>query len=103
MGGPIGKALAKDIAKKLSAVDETQKSDCHDIMVVYFRGRLVASFGIRRSSNKDIAHPHIPKDLGVNEFFAKELGQCTKSRLQWLKKRGLIHDTARTEDDEPEE
>ncbi len=98
-GGPIGKDLAWDIASKLKAVDETQPNDVHDIVGVYFRGRLVATFGICRGSRKDKGHGHIPKDLQVPERFAKELGWCPKSRLDWLKKRGLVDEDADTEDE----
>jgi hypothetical protein len=89
-GGPITKEHARKLIKKLGAVDETQKADVHDMWVVYHNGEMVASFGIRRGSRKDISHPHIPGDLGVNERFVKDMASCTKSLDDWLRKRGFI-------------
>lgn len=86
----ITKEHAERIATKLGAIDETKKGDEHDEMVIYHEGQYVASFGIRRGSKKDAGHGHVPKNLGVNTHFAKELAICTKSRLEYLEKVGII-------------
>jgi hypothetical protein len=90
MAGPITKELARKIIKKLGAVDETDPNDEHDLYAVYHAGELVASFQVRRASRKDIPHPHIPRDLRVNEHFTRELAYCPKTREDWLLAAGVV-------------
>ena len=81
----ITKELALKIAKKLEAVDITEPGDEHDDYAVYdATGKVVRTFGIRRSSRKNQGHDHIPKELGVGPNFAKQLGQCTKYKPEYL-------------------
>ena len=84
----ITKELALKIAKKLDAVNESDPGDEHDNYNVYHDGRLVVSFGIRRSSQKDKGHDHIPGELQVGPNFAKQLAQCTKSKRDYLEQIG---------------
>lgn len=90
MPGPITKQLAREIAKKLKAVDETDPSDEHDHYAVYHEGELVGSFGIRRASKRDIPCPNVHRDLKVNVHFARELAYCTKFREDWLRRIGKL-------------
>jgi len=92
MAGPITKELAFAIVKKLKAVDVTDRTDAHDIYFVYHKNEVVGRISIRRASKKDIPCPHVPKDIGVNEHFARLLAQCPKSRNDWLKERGFLED-----------
>ncbi len=86
----ITKELALRIARKLDAVNESDPSDEHDTFAIYHNEILVAAFGIRRSSQKNKGHDHIPKELQVGPNFAKQLAQCTKSKNDYLRKIGAI-------------
>lgn len=80
----ITKELALKIARKLGAkFDEGLKA--HDLALVYHEGRLIAQFGIRRGSSKDLPHDHIPDDLHLRPREARLLGQCPLSRDEWIK------------------
>jgi hypothetical protein len=81
----ITKELALKIARKLGAA-VSNTGGAHDLAAVYEDGVLIASFGIRRGSEKDKGHDHIPADIHVGPSFAKGLGQCPKSRQQWIEK-----------------
>ena len=82
----ITKELALEIAKKLKAEITTRKNKPHDIAVIYHRGKLVAHFGIRRGSRKDLSHDHIPSQIHLGPHDARLLGQCPMSRSDWLEK-----------------
>ena len=88
----ITKELALKIAVKLEAVNESDCGDEHDIYVVYHGQRMVSSFGVRRSSRKSQGHDHIPRELGVGPNFAKLLGQCPKSKRDYLLKIGELEE-----------
>jgi hypothetical protein len=89
-GNQITKEIALRIVDKLKAVDDSRPGAAHDNYVVYHNDREVASFGIRRSSQKNKGHDHIPKELGVGTNFAKQLGQCPKSREDYLRSIGEL-------------
>ncbi len=96
MARQITLELARKIVKKLKAKKIPKRSSAHDFMVVEENGQDVASFGIRRGSEKDQGHDHIPKNLLVTTRFAKDLANCPKSRQDWIdhmKERGLIQDS----------
>jgi hypothetical protein len=80
----ITRELADKIAKKLKATIDRSSSKSHDMVQVFEDGVLITQFGIRRGSEKDKGHDHIPGLIGVGPAFAKLLGQCPKSRDQWL-------------------
>ena len=82
MATQITKQLAKKIARKLKAV--TTPGSKHDFMVVEYKGCVVASFGIRRGSQKNEGHDHVPPALNVGPRFAKDLAQCPKRREDWI-------------------
>lgn len=88
----ITKELAEKIAAKLGAGEEPS-SGAHRLMGVYHEGVLVATFGIRRGSEKDKGHDHVPKELHMSPGFAKRFAQCSKTRQQWIEQmidKGLI-------------
>jgi len=95
--GAVTKEQLKKIIKKLGAVDVTTKTDCHDRYAVYHEGKLLATLGMRRSPTKDIPHPHIPGELGVNEFFTKSIASCSKYKDDWLREIGEL-----AEEEEPQ-
>ncbi len=88
----ITKELALRIVDKLEAVEITDKGDEHDEYGVFHEGQLIQSFGVRRGSRRGAGHDHIPGDLDVGPNFAKQLGQCPKSRDDYLRKMGLLTD-----------
>jgi hypothetical protein len=94
-GRQITKELALKIVKKLEAKKEPDAGGAHDVFLVYDGDdSLVASFGIRHASEKDKGHDHIPKELQVGPNFAKQLGQCPKSRNDYLNEIGASPDSA---------
>jgi hypothetical protein len=88
----ITKELALKIVHKLEAIESTEKGDEHDEYEVYNQQRLIATLGIRRGSRRNSGHDHIPSDLGVGPNFAKQLGQCPKSRNDYLRQIGETTD-----------
>ncbi len=79
----ITKELAIQIAKKLKVKMVSRKA--HDIAVVEHKGRMIAQFGIRRGSRKDMGHDHIPSQIYVSARDARLLGECPLSRSDWIK------------------
>ncbi len=79
----ITKELALKIAKKLEATVGKQKGP-HDIWVVRHNGKMIANFGIRRGSNKELGHDHIPGAIFLHPRQALLLGQCPMSRQEWV-------------------
>ena len=93
MSRVITRELAEKIAEKLGAVRHPKKNRPHDLYPVYHAGRLVAHFGIRRSSEKDKGHDHIPSSIFLSPHAALLLAQCPMSREDWLnvlRGRGMI-------------
>ncbi len=89
----ITKELGLKIVKKLEGKAINTASSAHDIYGIYHETRLVARIGIRRGSEKDKGHDHIPGDIMVGPRFAKDLANCPKSREDWiqaLRERGQI-------------
>lgn len=86
----ITKELALKIVSKLKAEAITTRSDVHDVYAVFHNQQMVGSFGIRRSSQRNKGHDHIPTELGVGPNFAKQLGQYPKSRDDFLRRIGEL-------------
>jgi len=80
----ITKELALKIAKKLKANIKRRSNKAHDIAEIYHEGNLVTQFGIRRGSNKNLGHDHIPRDLHIQPREARLLAECPLSRDDWL-------------------
>jgi len=94
----ITKELALRIVKKLNAKMHPRPDRPHDLACVYEGGKLIAQFGIRRGSNKEQGHDHIPDQLFVRPREAKLLGQCPLSRKEWvsiLAKKGMVEQDAK--------
>jgi hypothetical protein len=96
---PINKDHANSIAKKLGAIIDTGKK-AHDIACVYHKGVLIATFGIRRGSDRNLGHGHIPKDLHLSPRQTLLLAQCPMSLEQWL---DVLRDGGWLDDDETDE
>lgn len=79
----ITKELALKIASKLK-VDLIKRKGPHDIALVYHEEKLIAQFGIRRGSNKNLGHDHIPDQIFLRPREAKLLAQCPLSREEWI-------------------
>ena len=89
----ITKEHAIQIAKKLEAELRPRKRKAHDLYAVYHEGRRVAQFGIRRGSEKDKGHDHIPGQIFITPHNALRLAQCPMARKEWLevlRNRGMI-------------
>ena len=87
----LDKEDALKIKKKLKAkIQNTKKGRPHDLAVIYYGDAIIATFGIRRGSNKSLPHDHIPDDLHLSPNECTRLAQCSISRDQWLQKmKGL--------------
>ena len=89
----INKELALRIARKLKAKIEKRPGRPHDLACVYEGGKLVAQFGIRRGSNRELGHDFIPENLFIGPHDARDLGLCPRSREWWineLERKGLL-------------
>jgi hypothetical protein len=89
MGNPITNEVARKALKKLNALDISEKGAAHPTFAIYHNGVIVATTGLRHSSKKDIALPHIKRDLRVNVRFVLDLARCTKYFDDWIAARGL--------------
>ena len=88
----ITKQLAERILEKLGGAIE-KKHSAHSVYGIYEEQGLVALLSIRHGSNREAGHDFLPRELNVSPRFARELGQCTKSRSDWIEKlkdKGLI-------------
>ena len=83
----ITKQHALAIVEKLKASLATNKKNRpHDLYRVYENDELIANFSIRRGSEKDKGHDHVPKQLLVSPRDARDLAQCPMSREDWIEK-----------------
>jgi hypothetical protein len=83
----LDKQDALKIKKKLKAkIEKTKKGRPHDLAVVYHNNSIIASFGIRRGSNKSLPHDHIPADLHLSPNECTRLAECPFSRDDWIKR-----------------
>jgi hypothetical protein len=81
----ITKELAARILKKLKATKIGSGGAHIDYEIVDFHGRIIAITSLRRGSNKELGHDHMPDDLHIGPGKAKLLGQCPLSRKQYIK------------------
>ena len=84
----LTKNHAGRIAKKLGATPADKGGRAHDLKEIWHGGRLVAQFGVRRGSRKDIGHDHIPKELGISMRETKDLATCPMTREKYFEKIG---------------
>ena len=97
----ITKELAQKIVKKLKAKKIASKNKAHDEYVFEHDGRSIAFISIRRGSEKDMGHDHIPGDLQISPNQAKRLGQCPwklTDYIQSLRERGLLGEKEHVEE-----
>jgi hypothetical protein len=81
---------AKAIAKKLDCTIAAGRK--HDLAQVFVRGKLVASFGIRRAS-KEVSHSYLPNQLHITQKNCRDLHDCSLSKqayIEDLDKKGLL-------------
>ena len=86
----LTKEHAQAIVRKLNATIHSGKA--HDVAVVEYNGQRIAHFGIRRGSNKDQGHDHLPGSLHLSPHDTMELARCPLSFEEWIermKKKGL--------------
>jgi hypothetical protein len=83
----LNKEHADKIKKKLKAkINKGKKNRPHDLAVIYHEDKMIASFGIRRGSNKHLPHDHIPQSLHLKPHDCLDLAQCKITREEWLKR-----------------
>jgi len=89
----ITKELALKIAKKLKAEIKNRPGRPHDLACIYEDGLLIAQFGLRRGSKKNLGHDHVPNSLFISPHDAREIGICNRYRdwyIKTLRKKGYI-------------
>lgn len=99
----VTKELALKIVGKLSAVKIKSRSTAHDLYEITHEGRIIATTSVRRGSEKDKGHDHMPRDLRISPRQAKLLGQCPWSRdnyIQSLRERRLLGEEEPEAEDE---
>jgi hypothetical protein len=74
----ITRSDAESIAKKLNA--SIQNRTRHQQVIVWYQNQVVARYGIRRGSNRDSGHGHIPGQLHISPRETKRLAICTLDR-----------------------
>ena len=82
----ITKELAIRIADKLGAKKKSKRNRPHDLYIFYYKGKIIATFGIRRGSEKDKGHDFIPGKIHLSPSEAKTFGQCGFD-MQWFIKK----------------
>jgi hypothetical protein len=80
----ITKELAQKIVAKLKASKIDSRAKAHDEYAVEEDGIVFAFISIRRGSEKDQGHDHIPRDLHISPNQAKRLGQCPWKRTDYI-------------------
>lgn len=88
----ITKEHAGKIVRKLKAQVVTARK-AHDLAQVFYNGILVAAFGIRRGSSKDLGHGHITEDLYLTPHQTLDLARCPLTYERWveiMQEKGLI-------------
>jgi hypothetical protein len=91
----ITKQLAQKIIKKLKGRKVKSKNAAHDEYEIEHEGEVIGHTSIRRSSNKEIGHDHVQRDLQISTRQAKDLANCPMSRedyIQHLRDIGEIDD-----------
>lgn len=81
----VTKEHAEAIASKLSGTIHPKKNRPHDLCIVVHEGQVVARFGIRRGSGRNLGHGHIPGDLHLGPHDTVLLAQCSITREGWIK------------------
>jgi hypothetical protein len=72
---------ANAIAKKLGA--EMKQGTKHLKAIIRYKGQIIASYGIRRSS-QSVGHGHIPPQIFVSFQEAIDLARCPLQRDQYF-------------------
>jgi hypothetical protein len=80
----ITKELAVKIRAKLCGNETPKTTGGHDVYAVRYDGQVVGQVSVRRGSEKDKGHDHIPHALNISPNFAKEIGICNKDLHDYL-------------------
>jgi hypothetical protein len=83
MARQLTKELAVKIRKKLKG-KKVGKGGAHQEYDVFDGDVLVVTLSIRRGSERDKGHDHLPGELRCNTHMAKGLAQCPVSKEMWL-------------------
>jgi len=56
----------------------------HSRVIIKFRGKKIAHYGLRRGSKKNLGHDFIPEALHITPNQTKKLANCPLSEADWL-------------------
>jgi hypothetical protein len=102
----INKELAVKILDKLKGKKTGSKGAAHIEYAIEHEGQVIALTNLRHGSSKELGHDHMQRDLHVSTGFAKLLGQCPKSRkdyIETLQENGIIARPGDDADEQPDE
>ncbi len=88
----LTKEHARGLATKLGAEIRTKRK-AHDLAIVYEDGIRIGQFGIRRGSQSNLGHDHLPNALHLSPRECLELVRCSLTREDWiakLREKGLV-------------
>lgn len=95
----ITKDHAEKAAKKLSATIIPGAK--HDIAKIFYDNKLIAQFGIRRGSKKDLPHDYVPEQLHLTKSQFMEFVLCRISQSDWialLVQKGIVEKMLKSSD-----
>jgi hypothetical protein len=75
------------IARKLGAKIYTGRGK-HSRAVVVHEGKEIAVFGIRRGSQRNLGHDHVPKEIHFSPRRSRLLADCSLEREDWIRELG---------------
>ena len=82
----VNKELAEKIVKKLGAKPSRSRrpGSPHELYDFEVGGVLVLTLSLRRGSNRESGHDHIPEELHLRPHNASKFGQCNITLKQYL-------------------
>jgi hypothetical protein len=80
----ITKEHAEKTAAKLGAIRQTKQNRPHELCTIYHGRQVIARFGIRRGSSKNLGHDFIPGQIHVSPHDARLLADCQLTREWWI-------------------
>lgn len=89
----ITKDDAEKIAEKFGA--QYEQGSNHLLAKIYYKGKKITQFGIRRSSKRDMPHNYISDQIYMSRTDCIAFGECDISVEEWverMKEQGIITD-----------
>ena len=103
MARVVTKELAERIVKKLGAKPSRSQrpGSPHELYGFEVGGVVVLTLSLRRGSNRESGHDHVPEELHTGPHNAREFWQCNisvKKYLQMLIELGVLMSAGDTEE-----